>query len=64
MGLLLQLGVAFLYSGGLFKEGTIEFLFRLFRFGSIMVTPTIFYVGYMIVQEELPNDKKGNGVFL
>ena len=53
-----QLDVAFLYSYNLFKEETIKFFFKLFRFGSIMITPTIFYIGYTIVQEILPNDLK------
>lgn len=53
-----QLDVAFLYSFDLFKEETIEFFFKLFRFGSIMITPTIFYVGYTVVQEILSNDFK------
>ena len=60
-----QLDVAFLYSYDLFKEETILFFFKLFRFGSIMVTPTIFYMGYTIVQEMLPNEsKKEVAVFL
>ncbi|KAA0955524.1 EAL domain-containing protein [Sporosarcina sp. ANT_H38] len=53
-----QLDVAFLYSSDLFKEETIEIFFKLFRFGSIMITPTIFYIGYTIVHEILPNDLK------
>jgi len=53
-----QLDVAFLYSFDLFKEETIEIFFKLFRFGSIMITPTIFYIGYTIVQEILPKDLK------
>ena len=53
-----QLDVAFLYSVDLFKEETIEIFFKVFRFGSIMITPTIFYVGYTIVQETLSNDLK------
>ncbi|MET3655516.1 sensor domain-containing protein [Sporosarcina psychrophila] len=59
-----QLDVAFLYSIDLFKEETIEIFFKLFRFGSIMITPTIFYVGYTIVQETLSNDLKKKWRFL
>ncbi|WP_162212717.1 sensor domain-containing protein [Lysinibacillus contaminans] len=38
--------------------------FKFFRFGSIMVTPTIFYVGYTIVQEILANEFKKKWSFL
>lgn len=53
-----QLDVAFLYSYNLFSYETIKFFFNLFRFGSIMITPLIFHIGYTIVKDELPNDKK------
>ncbi|MFJ5768933.1 EAL domain-containing protein [Psychrobacillus sp. NPDC093180] len=53
-----QLDVAFLYSSTIFKEETIEIYFKLFRFGSIMIPPTIFYVAYIIVHEILANDLK------
>ena len=46
-----QLDVAFLYSHKMFKEETIEFFFRLFRFGSIMVTPTIFMLGIQLFKK-------------
>ena len=49
-----QLDIAFLYSYDLFKEETITFFFKLFRFGSIMMTPAIFHLGYTIIQEILP----------
>ncbi|MDN4491956.1 sensor domain-containing protein [Ureibacillus aquaedulcis] len=49
-----QLDVAFLYSNNLLSEEVITFLFKLFRFGSIMITPVFFHVGYTIVQEILP----------
>ena len=39
-----QLDVTFLYAHKIFSEETVEFFFRLFRFGSIMVTPTVFHV--------------------
>ena len=48
----------------LFKEETIEFFFNLFRFGSIMITPMIFHIGYTIVQEMLPNELKKKWRFL
>ena len=53
-----QLDVTFLYAHKIFSEETVEFFFRLFRFGSIMVTPTVFHIGYTIVQEELPDALK------
>ena len=53
-----QLDVTFLYAHKIFSEETVEFFFRLFRFGSIMVTPTIFHIGYTIVQEELSDALK------
>ena len=48
-----QIDVSFLYSHGILSEETILILFKLFRFGTIMVTPLIFYIGYTIVQEVL-----------
>ncbi|SER70374.1 EAL domain-containing protein [Psychrobacillus sp. OK032] len=59
-----QLDVAFLHAYDLLKEETIEFYFKLFRFGSIMITPTLFYVAYTIVQEILSNDLKRKWRFL
>ena len=59
-----QLDVAFLYSNNFFKEETISFLFKLFRFGSIMVTPTIFYIGYTIIQDTFTDDLKKKWRFL
>lgn len=59
-----QLDVAFLHSYELFEEETIEFFFKLFRFGSIMITPTLFYVAYTIVQEMLADDLKKKWRFL
>ncbi|WP_455717496.1 putative bifunctional diguanylate cyclase/phosphodiesterase, partial [Anaerosporobacter sp.] len=53
-----QIDVAFLYADQLFKEETILLFFRIFRFGSIMVTPTILYIGYTIVQELLHDEYK------
>ena len=59
-----QIDVSFLYADQLFKEETITLFFKFFRFGSIMVTPTIFYVGYTIVQETLPIEFKKKWCFL
>ncbi len=53
-----QLDVTFLYAKDLLSKETTEFFFRLFRFGSIMVTPTIFHIGYTIVQGELSDELK------
>ena len=53
-----QLDVTFLYAHKYLSEENVEFFFRLFRFGSIMVTPTVFHVGYTIVQEELSDALK------
>lgn len=59
-----QLDVAFLHSYDLFKEETIEILFKLFRFGSIMIPPTLFYVAFTIVHEMLSNELKIKWRFL
>ena len=59
-----QLDIAFLYSYNLFKEETIMFFFKLFRFGSIMITPTLFYIAYIIVQDMLTDDFKKKWRFL
>lgn len=53
-----QIDVAFLYSNSLFGKETIDFFFRMFRFGSIMLTPTIFHIGYTIAQEMLSDEIK------
>nr|WP_295973490.1 EAL domain-containing protein [uncultured Bacillus sp.] len=59
-----QLDVTFLYSYHLLPEKTIDFFFRLFRFGSVMITPTIFYVAYATVQEHLSEEAKKKWVRL
>ena len=59
-----QLDVSFLYSYHLLKEETVLWFFRLLRFGSIMVTPTIFYVAYTIVQELPANGFKTKWRFI
>lgn len=41
-----QLDVSVLYASPFFRTETIEFLFRLLRFGSVMLPPIFFYVGY------------------
>ncbi|WP_438447133.1 sensor histidine kinase [Gorillibacterium sp. sgz5001074] len=46
-----QLDVSVLYSSSLFSTSTIEFLFRLFRIGSVMLPPVFFYVGYVAFWE-------------
>src|SRR4051812_306534 len=59
-----QLDVAFLYASDLFTEETITFFFKLLRFGSIMLTPMIFHIGYTLVQEMLPTALKEKWRFL
>ena len=51
-----QLDVAILYANDLFDKEAIFFVFNLFRFGSIMITPAIFHIGFTIVQEILPDE--------
>ncbi|MFJ7665764.1 EAL domain-containing protein [Lysinibacillus sp. NPDC097195] len=51
-----HIDVSFLYAVELFNRETIMLFFKLFRFGSIMLTPTIFYVGYTIVHDMLPKE--------
>ncbi|GGD65871.1 EAL domain-containing protein [Paenibacillus nasutitermitis] len=43
-----QLDVAILFAHNYFSLGWIDFLFRLFRFGSIMLPPSLLYVTYAI----------------
>lgn len=52
-----QMDVASLYAYGIFSEEIIDFVFRLLRIGSIMLSPTLFFVAYIIMQEELPRFK-------
>lgn len=59
-----QLDVAILYSNDVFNEEAVNFIFKLFRFGSIMITPVIFHIGYTIVQEILPEGAQKNWQFL
>ena len=53
-----QIDVSFLYAYRFLGENTILQFFKFFRFGSIMITPTILYIGYTIVQEILPQELK------
>ena len=59
-----QLDVTFLYAHKIFSEETVEFFFRLFRFGLYHGNSYNFHIGYTIVQEELPNALKKDGVIL
>ncbi|WP_335694979.1 hypothetical protein, partial [Neobacillus drentensis] len=46
-----QIDVSFLYARDFFSNSVIEFLFQLFRFGSIMLGPTLFSVIYMAINQ-------------
>ena len=46
-----QMDVSFLYARDFFSNSVIEFLFQLFRFGSIMLGPTLFSVIYMATNQ-------------
>ena len=59
-----QVDVSFLYAYHLFDQETILLFFRIFRFGSIMLTPTILYIGYTIVQEMLTDELKAKWRFV
>ncbi|MEI5909141.1 EAL domain-containing protein [Bacillus spongiae] len=47
-----QIDVSLLYAIHYFSRETIDFLFRLFRIGPIMLTPTLFFIAYIIINEE------------
>ncbi len=49
-----QIDVAVLYAYGILSESMIDFFFRLLRIGSIMLSPSLFFVAYIIIQEEFP----------
>ena len=53
-----HLDITFLYSVSLFEKETIDFFYRLFRFGSIMITPMLFHLGYIIAQEMSASELK------
>ncbi|MEK4627395.1 EAL domain-containing protein [Solibacillus sp. FSL R7-0682] len=59
-----QIDVSVLYSHGILQEETILTMFQLFRFGFIMVTPAIVYIGYIIVQEMLPEKERKKWRFI
>ncbi|PFO03314.1 PAS domain S-box protein [Bacillus sp. AFS076308] len=46
-----QIDVSFLYAREFFSNSVIEFLFKLFRFGSIMLAPTLFSVIYTAINQ-------------
>jgi len=46
-----QIDVSFLYAREFFSNSVIEFLFKLFRFGSIMLAPTLFSVIYAAINQ-------------
>jgi diguanylate cyclase (GGDEF)-like protein/PAS domain S-box-containing protein len=46
-----QIDVSFLHAHEFFPNSVIEFLFQLFRFGSIMVAPTLFAVIYTAINQ-------------
>ncbi|WP_175990179.1 EAL domain-containing protein [Bacillus sp. Marseille-Q1617] len=50
-----QVDVSVLFAHHILSREAIDFLFRLFRIGSIMVSPTLFFVAFIIYQEELAN---------
>lgn len=50
-----QFDVAILYSDQFLSYEVIDTVFRALRFGSIMLTPTLFYVAYIVVKDHLPH---------
>ena len=55
-----QLDVGILFAHDYFSTQTIDFLFRLFRFGSIMLSPSLLYVSYVIYNELVDRKKLSN----
>lgn len=53
-----QLGVSTLYAERFFSEQTILLLFQWLRFGMIFLSPTIFYISYIIVNEMMDVQSK------
>ncbi|MGJ7910792.1 ATP-binding protein [Neobacillus sp. LXY-1] len=53
-----QMDVAILYAGDYLSEKTIEMLFRIFRFGPIMIMPLLYFVAFYIFKTEIA-DKNG-----
>lgn len=52
-----QMDISFLYAENLFQIATIEFLFRLCRFGPIMVMPLVYYIAFYIYKNGIDNKK-------
>ena len=59
-----QIDVAFLFAYGLLPVEIIDLCFRVFRIGSILVSPTLFYVAYTIYQEEFPSGRRSRWRFV
>lgn len=49
--------IAFLYTEDFFSINTINFLFRFFRFGPIMIMPLVYYIAFYICKESLANKR-------
>lgn len=56
--ILWQLSVAVLYAHKILDIHTIEFLFRLFRWGSIFLAPNLMYICYLLFTDLSPNFNK------
>ncbi|CAH2716362.1 Adaptive-response sensory-kinase SasA [Neobacillus rhizosphaerae] len=50
-----QIDIAFLYAQDYLSKPTIDFLFRLFRFGPIMIMPLLYYIAFCIFKTGLAN---------
>ncbi|MCZ2257372.1 putative bifunctional diguanylate cyclase/phosphodiesterase [Sporosarcina sp. G11-34] len=59
-----QFDVAVLYSHLYFSRETIDILFRLLRFGPIMLTPTLFYLVYSIAKHMVKDNLDSNWRFV
>jgi diguanylate cyclase (GGDEF)-like protein/PAS domain S-box-containing protein len=59
-----QIDVSVLFAHKILPQQAIDFLFRLFRIGSIMVSPTLFFVAFVIYQEELSNFRNSKWNYL
>ncbi|MGE8203943.1 diguanylate cyclase domain-containing protein [Heyndrickxia sp. NPDC080065] len=56
--ILWQLDVAVLYAHKILNIETIDFLFRLFRSGSIFLAPNLLYISYLVLTELVPDIRK------
>ncbi|WJH32916.1 diguanylate cyclase [Paenibacillus sp. CC-CFT747] len=56
-----QMDVAILFANRYVSTATIDFLFRLFRFGTIMLPAALLYVTYVIYQEHVDRRKLSAG---